>query len=118
MDKEKTPDLEKSCKKNEIGTCFLVAGLLLPEQGKRQFFPPSGAASRGIKERALFICLKPFIILSRPSLPEQGQGRTSPSGKASVSDTSNLTHFFLIPLISMPFFPISHIFPFIIDDLL
>jgi len=31
--KEKTPDLEKSCKKNEIGTCFLVAGLLLSEQG-------------------------------------------------------------------------------------
>jgi hypothetical protein len=27
VDKEKTPDLEKSCKKNEIGTCFLVAGL-------------------------------------------------------------------------------------------
>jgi hypothetical protein len=33
VDKEKTPDLEKSCKKNEIGTCFLVAGLLLSEQG-------------------------------------------------------------------------------------
>ena len=94
---------------NLLGICAIAiivnwytSHLLLPEQGKRQFFPLSGAASRGIKERALFICLKPFIILSRPSPPEQGQGRTSPSGKASVSDTSNLTHFFLIPLISMP----------------
>jgi hypothetical protein len=50
VDKEKTPDLEKSCKKNEIGTCFLVAGLLfqskvkgiLPCLKRKVLVPPKG----------------------------------------------------------------------------
>ncbi|WP_418466215.1 hypothetical protein, partial [Dialister hominis] len=33
----------KKYQKIKIGACSCVAGLLLPEQGKRQFFPPSGA---------------------------------------------------------------------------
>ncbi|WP_418923521.1 hypothetical protein, partial [Dialister hominis] len=36
----------KKYQKIKIGACSCVAGLLLPEQGKRQFFPPLGEARR------------------------------------------------------------------------
>ena len=52
---------------------------------KLRTFPRREGFTRNKEKISNLICFGPFVILSKPSLPGQGQRHTSPSGKASVS---------------------------------
>ncbi|WP_443820699.1 hypothetical protein, partial [Dialister hominis] len=64
----------KKYQKIKIGACSCVAGLLLlPEQGKRQFFPPWGAASQGIRKRVQFLFVLDLLYPIPYALPRLGR---------------------------------------------